>query len=80
MWLTECKTGAARLRAGVPGDWRVGDKTGTGDNGTVNDIAILWPPGRAPILVATYYTESPASSDARNAVVAEVGRIVAEAF
>jgi beta-lactamase class A len=79
-WLIECKTGAARLRASVPGDWRVGDKTGTGDNGTANDIAILWPPGRAPILVATYYTESTANPDARNAVVAEVGRIVAETF
>jgi len=79
-WLVDCKTGDTRLRAGVPGGWRVGDKTGTGDNATANDIAILLPPDRAPILVAVYYTGSPAPAEARNAVHAEVGRIVSETF
>jgi beta-lactamase class A len=74
------KVGAGRLRAGLPRDWRIGDKTGTGDHGTANDIAILWPPKRAPILVSAYYTESPASRAAQNAVLADVGRIVATAF
>jgi beta-lactamase class A len=73
-WLLACKTGAKRLRAGFPADWRVGDKTG-GGHGTANDIAIAWPSGRAPILVAAYYTESTISDDARNAVIAEAGRL-----
>jgi beta-lactamase class A len=75
-WLLASKTGDKRLRAGVPDRWRVGDKTGTGGNGAANDIGIAWPPGRAPILVAAYYAESEASDAERNAVLAEVGRII----
>jgi beta-lactamase class A len=76
-WLVASKTGARRLRAGLPADWRVGDKTGGGNNGTANDVAIAWPPSRAPILIAAYYTGSTIPDDARNAVIAEAGRLVA---
>jgi beta-lactamase class A len=79
-WLVEAKTGAARIRAGLPPTWRVGDKTGTGDNATANTIAILWPPGGAPILAAAYYTQSSAGADARNGAHAEIGRIIVDAF
>ncbi|MBX9931124.1 MAG: class A beta-lactamase [Methylobacterium sp.] len=74
-WLLASTTGAKRLRAGVPAQWRVGDKTGSGDDGTTNDVAVLWPPERPPILVAAYYTGSQASGDERSAVLAEVGRL-----
>jgi beta-lactamase class A len=53
----------------------VGDKTGGGNNGTANDIAVAWPPGRAPILVAVYFTGSTIADDARSAVIADAGRI-----
>lgn len=77
-WLVANRTGDERLRAGVPSDWRVGDKTGTGNHGVTNDVAILWPPGRGPLLVAAYYADAVAATPAqRNAVLAEVGRIVA---
>ncbi len=77
-WLLDCKTGGKRLRAGVPADWRVGDKTGSGGNNATNDVAMLWPPGgRAPILVTAYYVEADAGDEARNAVLAEVGRLAA---
>lgn len=79
-WMRGSLTGGDRLRAGLPATWTIGDKTGTGDRGTVNDVAILRPPGRAPILVAAYYTGSRAPLKDRNAVLAEVGRIVAAAF
>jgi beta-lactamase class A len=75
-WLVASTTGAARLRAGVPPSWRVGDKTGTGANGATNDLAILWPPGRSPILIAAYSTGAKGSDDERNALLAEVARIV----
>jgi beta-lactamase class A len=52
-WLRANTTGDALIRAGVPGDWVVGDKTGTGATyGARNDIAVLWPPDRAPIVIA----------------------------
>lgn len=73
-WLVANRTGDERIRAGVPRDWLVGDKTGTGDNGTANDVAILWPPGRAPLLLAVYLTGSRARPEARNAAIAEVAR------
>lgn len=78
-WLVGCRTGDRRLRAGVPPGWRVGDKTGSGERGTANDIGILWPPGRPPILVAAYSTGSAAPEETRSAVLAEVGRIAASA-
>lgn len=75
-WLVANKTGDARLRAGVPSDWRVGDKTGTGVRGTTNDVGILWPPGRGPLLVAAYLTESEAPLTTRESVLADVARMV----
>lgn len=79
-WLLATTTGGSRLRAGLPGDWRVGDKTGTGDNGinnASNDIAIAWPPKRAPLLVTAYYAEAKVPQETRNEILAEVGRIAA---
>ncbi len=78
-WLVANKTGDDRLRAGVPKTWRVGDKTGTGDNNATNDVAVIWPTGRAPIVVTAYYTGARASDGERNAVLSEVGRLAAGA-
>jgi beta-lactamase class A len=74
-WLIGSTTGGTRLRAGLPAGWRVGDKTGTSPNGVTNDIAIAWPPRQAPVLISAYYAEAPIEQTARNAVLAEVGRI-----
>jgi beta-lactamase class A len=79
-WLINDKVGDKRLRAGLPPSWRIGDKTGSGDHGTTNTIAILWPPERAPIIATVYYTESSAPMDARNAIHKEVGALIAETF
>ncbi len=79
-WLLGNKTGDARLRAGMPAGWRVGDKTGTGDNGTANDIAVVWPAQGAPIVIAAYLTRASVSRDQQSAVLANVGRAVAASF
>jgi beta-lactamase class A len=78
--MTGSTLGAHSLRAGLPADWRVGDKTGSGEHGARNDIAILWPPGRAPILACVYFAESNLSDDAREAAIADVGRVIASVF
>jgi beta-lactamase class A len=79
-WLIDCQTGLTRLRAGLPAGWRVGDKTGTGVNGTANDVAVAWAPG-GPILIACYLTEAARATDAaRDAVHAEVARMVVRQF
>lgn len=79
-WMERSVTGRDRLRAGLPADWRVGDKTGTGARGAANDIAIAWPPGRAPILIASYLSAPEATPAARNAAHAAVARLIAAAL
>lgn len=76
-WMVACKTGQDRLKAGLPAAWRVGHKTGSGNHGAINDVAIAWPPGRAPILIAVYASESASSEAALANAHAEVGRTVA---
>jgi beta-lactamase class A len=75
-WLLANKTGGGRLRAGLPGDWVVGDKTGSGDYGSTNDVGVIWPPGRAPIVVTIYFTETKAALEQCMAVLASVGRAI----
>lgn len=79
-WLRDCETGKQRLRAGLPTNWIVGDKTGTGARGAANDIAIALPPGRAPILVAAYMSDGAAEPTALQAAHAELGQLVAREF
>lgn len=79
-WLAANTTGGKRLRAGLPAAWRVGDKTGSGEQGTANDVAVIWPPDRAPVIVTAYLTGATASADRQNAVIAAVGRAVTTAF
>jgi beta-lactamase class A len=79
-WLLANKTGDARIRAGVPKGWVVGDKTGTGRNGATNDAGILWPPERRPVLLSIYFAESKIAPAARAAVIADAARIVSGAL
>jgi beta-lactamase class A len=76
-WLRACKTGGNRLRAGLPRDWVVGDKTGSGAHNAVNDVAIALPLGRSPILLAVYASESPSDLAAVERAHADIGRLVA---
>jgi beta-lactamase class A len=75
-WLRATTTGATRIRAGLPADWVVGDKTGAGAQGEVDDVAVAWPPGRAPVVVAVY-AEPPTPDADAGPTVAEAARIVA---
>jgi beta-lactamase class A len=79
-WLAGSKTGAQMIRASVPTTWRVGDKTGRGDNGATNDVAVLRPPNRPPIFLAIYSVGSTTAASERAKTVAEVARVVAETF
>jgi beta-lactamase class A len=79
-WLKRNETGGSMIRAGVPNSWVVGDKTGRGANGATNDIAIIRPPDRAPILLAIYSIGSTASADDRARVIAETAKSVVESF
>lgn len=84
-WMYETTTGLRRIRAGVPLDWRAGDKTGTGMTpgmeSKINDIAVLFPPGRAPLVVTCFFepTGGPQVIHPQDeAVLAAVGQIAAD--
>jgi beta-lactamase class A len=77
-WLVGNKTGDARLRARLPAGWRVGDKTGSGEHGTTNDVGVAWPPQSAPVLIAVYLTGTTANGEARNRTIAAVGSVIAD--
>lgn len=75
-WMKASTTGAQRLRAGLPTGWQIGDKTGTGD-GISNDVAIVWPPGRAaPWVVVALLSDCRSPREVQQACLAEVGRLL----
>lgn len=85
-WMEDTRTGLGRLRAGAPVGWRIGDKTGTGYGpgrpSRINDIAVIWPPHRAPLVVAAYLEMPPADDfvPAHEAVLADAMRIAMAPF
>lgn len=75
-WMRACKSGLKRLRAGLPEGWVAGDKTGTGANGSHNDVMIAAPEGRAPILVASFMSGSRTPGITLEAAHASIARLV----
>jgi beta-lactamase class A len=61
-------------------DWLVANKTGTGEHGSTNDAAIIWPTSGNPILMSVYLTGTKQSLAKRNAVIASVSRVLVEAI
>jgi beta-lactamase class A len=72
------KTGDKTIRSGVPSQWLVGDKTGSGGYGTRNDIAVLWPPNRAPIVLAVMSKRRQKDANYEDALIAQSAGVVVE--
>lgn len=71
-WLRRNTTGDGLIRAGVPGGWKVGDKTGTGSGyGVRNDIAVVWPPDAAPVVMAIMSNRRERDAEPRDELIAE---------
>jgi beta-lactamase class A len=79
-WLVNCKTGAKRLRGGLPNDWRIGDKTGSNGKDAVGDIAVAWPRPDAPTVMAVYTRGGKPNAAQHEQVFAAIGRMVAGRF
>ncbi|WP_203977985.1 class A beta-lactamase [Planotetraspora silvatica] len=77
-WMDDATTGDARIRAGLPKDWTVGDKTGTGPTyGTTNDIAVVRPPSGAPVVMVILTNRRAADGAGDDKIVAKTAAILA---
>ncbi len=74
------KTGATVIRAGTPVGWAVADKTGTGEYATRNDIAVVWPPGRAPIVLAVMSSRQAENAEHDDRLIAQAAKLVLDAY
>ncbi|MDA2778055.1 class A beta-lactamase Bla1 [Bacillus cereus group sp. Bc002] len=79
-WMKGNATGDKLIRAGVPTDWEVGDKSGAGSYGTRNDIAIVWPPNRAPIIIAILSSKDEKGATYDNQLIKEAAEVVIDAI
>jgi beta-lactamase class A len=69
-WLKGNTTGAKLIKAGVPAEWTVGDKTGAGSYGTRNDIAVIWPDKGDPIVLAVMSSKTTKDAKYDDALIA----------
>jgi beta-lactamase class A len=76
-WLERSTTGAKRIRAGLPKGWTVAHKTGTGNYGRANDIAIVWPPKTAPLVLAIMSDRSGFGAQPKEELIREAAAYVA---
>jgi beta-lactamase class A len=79
-WMQQNETGLKMIRAGIPADWKAGDKTGRSGDGTTNDIAVMRPPNGGPIFLAVYTVDPAEPQEARDHLVAEVAKIAIAAL
>ncbi len=79
-WMKGNATGDKLIRAGVPTDWVVADKSGAGSYGTRNDIAIVWPPNRAPIIIAILSSKDEKGATYDNQLIKEAAEVVIDAI
>ncbi|PRH40972.1 class A beta-lactamase [Burkholderia vietnamiensis] len=79
-WMTAGAPDATGIAAGVPPGSRVAAKRGTGGYGTTTEVAVVWPPSRAPIVLAVSFTQAQADAAARADVVASAARIATGAL
>ncbi|MCU5685879.1 class A beta-lactamase [Bacillus wiedmannii] len=75
-WMKRNTTGDKLIRAGVPKGWEVADKTGAGSYGTRNDIAIIWPPNKKPIVLAILSNHDKEDAEYDDKLIAEATKIV----
>ena len=78
-WMLDDQVAGALLRASLPSDWKIADKTGAGGYGSRSIIAVIWPPSRQPLVVGIYITQTKASMQASNQAIARLGAVLKDA-
>lgn len=78
-WMSGNATGDTLIRAGAPKGWVVADKSG-GADGIRNDLAIVTPPGRDPILITIFTTTDDPNADYDDELVERAAAVVLDAL
>lgn len=78
-WMLDDQVASALLRAALPADWKIADKTGAGGHGSRSIIAVIWPPSKQPLVVAIYVTQTTAPMTDSNKAVARIGAVLKDA-
>ncbi len=79
-WMLHNTTSGEKFRAGLPQDWALADKTGSGEYGTNNDVGIAWPPDRSPVVLAVLTTKRDPDAPTDNPLVAKTAALLATAL
>lgn len=75
-WMSDNAVTDELIKAGVPDGWKVLDKSGNGTYGTRNDIAVVCPPNRKPIVIAIMTRRNQPDAKFDNALVADAAKII----
>jgi beta-lactamase class A len=73
-------TGDGAIREGLNPAWPVADKTGTGDRGVRNDIAVVYPTGKSPIIVVVMTAPDDPTAAADDPLVAAATKAAIDAL
>ena len=79
-WMLDDQVAGALLRAALPADWKIADKTGAGGHGSRSIIAVIWPPARQPLVVSIYITQTKAPMAESNQAIARIGSALKESI
>ncbi len=78
-WMLDDQVAGAPLRASLPSDWKIADKTGAGGYGSRSIVAVIWPPSMEPLVIGIYITQTKASLKASNQSIARIGMVLKDA-
>lgn len=78
-WMSDNRTGDALIRAGAPDGWTVADKSG-GAGAIRNDVALVMPPDRDPIIITVLTSRNDPEAAFDDALVARTASVVLNAL
>ncbi|RZU46250.1 beta-lactamase class A [Streptomyces sp. BK022] len=76
-WLRGNTTSGKRFGAGLPSDWVLADKTGTGSYASANDLGVAWTGKGTPLLLSVLSTRPEPDAPVDEALIEETARLLA---
>ncbi|EKU48302.1 MULTISPECIES: class A beta-lactamase [Brevibacterium] len=77
-WMKATQTGDTLIRAELPEEWTVGDKSGTGYYGSRADLGIVWPGDGGPIIISVLSSKDEKDAEADDRLISGAAAIAVE--